>query len=105
MTPSRLDSFRAMVARNPANALARFGLANEAVKEGHLDEARDNYQAYLAAHEDEGNGWMRYAEVLRSLGDDAAARDALDRGRASALRHGHPGMAAEIESMLEELDS
>ena len=32
--PSKLETFRAMVAKSPENALARFGLANEAMKSG-----------------------------------------------------------------------
>jgi hypothetical protein len=39
MPTSRLDAFRAMVAENPANALARFGLANDAAKEDLLIDA------------------------------------------------------------------
>jgi len=31
---SKLETFRAMVAKNPDNVLARFGLANEAMKAG-----------------------------------------------------------------------
>ena len=31
MTTPRLETMRAMVAKNPTNALARFGLANEAL--------------------------------------------------------------------------
>ena len=32
MTTSRLEAMRAMVEKNPSSALARFGLANEALK-------------------------------------------------------------------------
>lgn len=39
MSDSRLEAFRAMVAKNPDNVLARFGLANEAAKAGSLAEA------------------------------------------------------------------
>jgi thioredoxin-like negative regulator of GroEL len=103
MTTSRIDTFRAMVARAPDNALARFGLASEAAKAGLLEEARDNFRAYLAAHDDEGNAWGRLAEVLQALGDDDGAREALRRGIDASQRHGHPGMMAELEDKLEEL--
>ena len=42
--PSKLENFRAMVAKNPSNALAHFGLANEAMKEGQWEEARAHYE-------------------------------------------------------------
>ena len=100
---SRLDAFRSMVAKNPNNALAHFGLANEAVKANLLDEAVEHYRLYLAAHDDEGNGWQRLGEALIKLGRNDEARDALGKGIEASHRFGHPGMAAEIQDMLVEL--
>ena len=101
---SRIDAFRRMVEKNPGNALARFGLANEALKEGLHEEARQNLEAYLSSHDDEGNAYGRLAEALEKLGRRAEARDALRRGIAASNRFGHPGMASEFEARLEELN-
>jgi predicted Zn-dependent protease len=100
---SRIDTFRTMVAKNPGNALARFGLANEALKEGLWEEAREQLVAYLGLHEDEGNGWSRLAEALEKLGRTDEAREALHQGIAASYRFGHGGMAAELEERLELL--
>ena len=104
MTNPKLDTFRTMVRNNPDNALARFGLANEALKAGEWDEAREQLEAYLGRHDDEGNGYGRLAEALEHLGRVDDARDALRRGIAASLRFGHPTMAGEFEARLEELD-
>ena len=104
MTNPKLHTFRAMVAKNPDNALARFGLANEALKAGLWDEAIENLQAYLARYDDEGNGWGRLGEALAAVGRTDEARDALRTGIAASHRFGHPGMASELEARLEELD-
>lgn len=101
---SRLDTFRAMVAQHPGNALARFGLANELLKERQWAEAAEELRTYLGAYDDEGNGWGRLAEALAALGRPDEARDALQRGIAASRRFGHPGMAQEFEARLEELD-
>ena len=101
---TKLDTFRAMVAKNPDNALARFGLANEALKAGLHQEAADQLERYLALYDDEGNGWQRLAECRIALGREAEARDALTRGIAAARRFGHAGLAAELEGRLEELE-
>ena len=101
----RLASFRAMVEKSPDNALARFGLANELLKAGLHAEAADQLRAYLARHDDEGNGWGRLAEALAATGDADGAREALRTGIAASNRHGHPGMASEFEMRLEELDA
>jgi hypothetical protein len=105
MTNSRLDAMRAMVAKSPTNALARFGLANEAAKAGLTEEALEHYQAYLGLHDDEGNAFGRVAELLATLGRTQEAREALRAGISAATRHGHPGMASELEARLEELES
>ena len=104
MTSPRLDTFRQMVARDPANPLARFGLANEALKAGLYEEARDQLERYLAAYDDEGNGYGRLAEALVRLDRLDEARDALRRGIEASRRFGHPTMAADFEARLEELD-
>jgi len=104
MTESRLDAMRAMVARNPNNALARFGLANEALKAQLYDEAAEQLRIYLSTHDDEGNGYGRLAEALVHLDRTDEARDALRRGIEASHRFGHPGMANEFEARLEELE-
>lgn len=101
---SRIETFREMVARSPDNALARFGLANEAIKEARWEEALENLEIYLARYDDEGNGYLRLAEVLAALGRSGDAREALRKGIAASYRFGHPGMAADLEARLEELD-
>ena len=100
---TRIETFRNMVAKNPGNALARFGLANEALKEGLWEEAREQLVAYLDLFDDEGNGWSRLAEALEKLGRIDEARAALEKGIAASQRFGHGSMAAELEERLELL--
>jgi predicted Zn-dependent protease len=100
---ARIDAFRAMLARQPGHALARFGLATELAKLELHDEAAEHFALYLHTHEDEGNGWMRYAETLEALGRTADALTAIDTGIAAADRHGHPGLVADLEALRESL--
>lgn len=104
MTNPRLETMRAMVAKNPTNALARFGLANEALKAQLYEEAAEHLQAYLASHDDEGNGYGRLAEALIKLGRVDEARAAFRDGIAASARFGHPGMVSEFEARLEEME-
>lgn len=104
MTSSRLDAMRAMVAKNPNNALARFGLANEALKAQLYEEAAEQLRVYLSSHDDEGNGYGRLADALVHLGRTDEARDALKRGIDASRRCGHPSMANEFEARLDELE-
>lgn len=93
----RLSTMRAMVAKQPANPLARFGLANELLKAGLHADAVEELAAYLALHDDEGNGWLRYADALHALGRHDEARAACAKGIDAATRHGHGTMVAELE--------
>jgi tetratricopeptide (TPR) repeat protein len=99
----RLESFRAMVAKNPANPLAHFGLANEAMKAGSYEEALVHYREYLARHDDEGNAYGKLAEALEKLDRIDEAKDALRQGIDASNRFGHPSMASELEERLESL--
>ncbi len=100
---SRLENLRAMIAKSPNNAVARFGLANEAMKEGLFEEAVEQLQLYLGMHDDEGNAYGRLAEALANLGRTEEAKGALRKGIEASNRHGHPGMASEFEMRLEEM--
>lgn len=104
MTSPKLETFRSMVAKHPDNALARFGLANEALKAELYEEAVENLRAYIGMHEDEGNAYGRLAQALERLGRRDEARDALHQGIDAAGRFGHPGMVSEFEGRLDELD-
>jgi predicted Zn-dependent protease len=100
----RLESLRRMAEKNPDNALARFGLANELLKAELWEEAERELAAYLARHDDEGNGWLRMVDLLRRLGRTGDAREAIDRGMDAARRHSHNTLVMEFEARLEELD-
>lgn len=94
---SRLDAMRAMAARQPNNPLVRFGLANELLKAERLEEAAAELAAYLAAYDDEGNGWLRYCDTLVALGRADDARAAAERGKDAARRFGHGTLLEEFE--------
>ncbi len=100
----RLAAMRALAAKQPNNPLARFGLANELLKAELYAEAAVELAAYLAQHDDEGNGWLRYADTLKSLDREAEARVAIASGIAAAKRFGHSGLVGELEARVDEWD-
>jgi len=102
VTTDRIAALERMLQAHPDDPRLRFGLALEYVKAGRREEGVRELRAYLAASEDEGNGWGRLGSLLREDGADDEAREAYRRGIESAYRHGHPTMAAEFEEILEE---
>jgi len=99
----RLDFFAKAVADDPGVARARFAYAVELQRAGRLEDAVEQYRAYLGLQEDEGNAWQRLGEALAALGRADDAADAYLEGIEAALRHGHTGMADDIRAALEAL--
>lgn len=104
MSTDRIPALERMLERAPGDPRLRFGLALEYLKAGRRDDGVRELRAYLASHEDEGNGWGRLGALLREAGSADEAREAYRRGIEAAMRHGHPTMAAEFEEILEAWD-
>ncbi len=104
MASSRLEAFREMVASDPTNALARYGLANELMKTEDYEEARAAFLEYLSLHDDEGAAYRLLAQANLKLGKVEEAREAYRRGIEAAQKHGHPSMAGEYEMSLEDIE-
>lgn len=100
----RIAAFRDMLVQQPDNAVVRFGLANELLKALRFEEAAEQLGLYLEKHDDEGNGWLRYAEALRVSGRDGDARAAIARGIDAATRHQHATLVNELNALREEID-
>lgn len=104
MPTDRIAAFRDMLEKQPDNHTVRFGLANELLKALRFEEAADELGLYLQKQDDEGNGWLRYAEALRVSGRDKDARDAITKGVEAATRHNHGTLVNELNALREEID-
>jgi Flp pilus assembly protein TadD len=104
VSTDRIAALLRMLERNPDDSRVRFGLAAEYEKAGDWENAVEALRRYLDSADDEGNAWGRLGRALRELGLEADARAAYERGVAEANGHGHPGMAAEFEEILENWD-
>jgi Flp pilus assembly protein TadD len=100
---SRIEALRKMLARNPNDTRALFGLANEFEKQQQWSDVVEHLGRYLNLADDEGNAWGRLGHALRVTGRTDEARAAYRKGIDKAAAHGHPSMAAEFEEILEDL--
>jgi predicted Zn-dependent protease len=99
----RIEYFARAVEQAPDVARARFGYAVELQRSGRYQDAVEQYRAYLALQEDEGNAWGRLAESLAEIGARDEAADAYLTGIDQAIKFGHHGMADELRAALEAL--
>jgi len=90
-----------MLTVDPANTAVLFGLAKEYEKAG--DEAKliDMLERYLTAADDEGNAFGMLARAYERTKQSDKARETYRRGIEAATSHGHPGMAEEYRTILE----
>lgn len=89
-----------MVAQNPANAFARYGLAMEHIKSGDLESAVDEFAAILHADPSYSAAYFHGGQTLEKLGRIDQARDYYRRGIA-ATRDAHA--RSELETALDIL--
>ncbi len=104
MTGSRLETFKALVKKDPGNPLGRYSLANEYYKLEMYREAITEIKEYLKIADDQGAVYRMLAECYIKTGDAEMAREAYYEGIEAANRHGHPGMAEEYEEAIELLN-
>jgi tetratricopeptide (TPR) repeat protein len=99
----RLAMLKEILAQNPKDAFARYGLAMEYSKSGQVEEALSEFEALLAANPDYAAGYFMAAQMLCREGREEEARKMLGDGIAAAQRTGNQHAQSEMEGMLGEL--
>jgi predicted Zn-dependent protease len=102
MTASRIDIFKQMLQSDPVNSSILFGLAKEYEKVGQSQEMIETLERYLAIADDEGNGFGMLARAYENAEQRDKAKETYQRGIDAAMAHGHPSMAEEYRTALEE---
>ena len=99
----RLTMLNEILAHNPDDAFARYGLAMEYSKSGETERALEEFKALLAANPDYTPGYFMAAQTLARENRTEEARNMLTQGIASAKRTNNGHAQAEMEAMLAEL--
>jgi Flp pilus assembly protein TadD len=99
----RIRQLEAMLRETPEDRDLRYFLATEYFQGGRYAEALRELDEYFKGGEDEGVGYKMRGICLFKTGREEEARTVLRAGAASAARHRHADLAAEIEETLEQL--
>jgi tetratricopeptide (TPR) repeat protein len=99
----RIAMLTEVLAANPSDAFARYGLAMEHSKAGQTEAALAEFGKLLQQHPDYTPGYFMAAQTLAAAGRTDEARKMLQDGIASALRTGNQHAQSEMEAMLAEL--
>src|ERR1700736_370045 len=99
----RIAALTDVLAQNPKDAFARYGLAMEYSNQGDLEHALAEFSTLLKAHPDYTSGYFMAAQALAKADLQDDARMMLTDGILSAKRTGNLHAQLEMEAMLAEL--
>jgi len=103
MTNNRIDILRGMVAANPGDSFARYGLAMEYVKSGKLQEAIDEFKQLLAANPNYPAAYFHGGQALEKLGQIESARAMYQKGIEVTTAMGDQHTRSELQAALDIL--
>ena len=103
MSVDKIEAFKEILAQDPGNAFARYGLAIEYTQRGETALAMEQFDALQKMHPDYTAGYQMAAQTLMASGNTQQAEARLRAGIESARRTGNQHALAEMTGMLEEL--
>jgi predicted Zn-dependent protease len=100
----KLQGLKEILAMDPRNSFARYGIAMELAGRGETDTSLAEFDILLANDPDYTAGYFMSAQTLAQLGRNAEAIERLKAGIACAARAGNQHALSEMQGMLDELD-
>jgi predicted Zn-dependent protease len=100
----KIAMLKEILAQDPGNAFARYGLALEYAGRSEIDTALAEFARLLDEHPDYSAGYFMAAQTLAKAERHDEAKVRLAQGIASARRTGNQHALSEMQAMLDELD-
>jgi predicted Zn-dependent protease len=100
----KLAGLKEILALDPKNSFARYGIAMELANRGDVDEALKEFDTLLANDPDYTAGYFMSAQTLAKAGRNREAIERLKSGISCAARSGNQHALSEMQGMLDELD-
>ncbi len=97
----RIAALKELLAENPNDAFARYGLAMEYSKAGKTDDALAEFTAIITNNADYTPAYQMAGQMLMTAGRIDEARKMFQDGIASAQRTGNQHAASEMQGMLD----
>lgn len=92
-----------ILAQNPNDAFARYGLAMEYANKGDSDTALREFARLIQTNPDYTPAYQMSAQALMKAGREAEARKMLEDGIACAARTRNQHALSEMQALLDEL--
>jgi Flp pilus assembly protein TadD len=98
-----MEILKNMLAENPRDSFARYGLAMEHVMNGELDQAVAEFRRLLEYNPDYGAAYFHGGQALEKLGRVEDAREMYQKGIESTARSGDRHTQSELQAALDML--
>lgn len=102
-TTDKIAGLKEILALDPKNSFARYGIAMELVSRGDTAAALAEFDTLLKNDPDYTAGYFMAAQTLSGAGRKAEAVERLKVGIGCAARGGNSHALSEMQSMLDEL--
>jgi thioredoxin-like negative regulator of GroEL len=102
MPIDRLETLTSILAANPADTFARYGLAMEYVKTGDYESAATEFQTLLTASPDHVAACFQAGQTLEKLGRPEEAIQMYTQGIAAATRQGNTHARDQMQTALDQ---
>jgi predicted Zn-dependent protease len=99
----KIAALRQILALDPKNSFARYGVAMELVGKGETEAALEEFDTLLANDPDYTAGCFMSAQTLAGAGRTAQAIERLKQGIGSAARAGNTHALNEMQAMRDDL--
>jgi predicted Zn-dependent protease len=99
----RTAMLKEILAQNPNDAFARYGLAMEYSNAGQVENSLAEFASLLQTHPDYTAGYFMAAQLLAREQRNEEARHMLRQGVAAAQRTRNQHAESEMQAMLDEL--
>jgi predicted Zn-dependent protease len=100
----KIERLKEIVAMDPRNSFARYGIAMEWVSRGETAAALSEFETLLANDPDYTPGYFMAAQTLAGAGRRPEAIERLKAGISCAARDGNAHALSEMQAMLDELE-
>lgn len=104
MADERMAMLQQILAQDPANKLARYGLAMEFSNSGQTDAAVAEFHKLIAQDSSYANAYFMAAQALQKAERTDEAKGMLEKGIAAAQKSGNRHAESEMQAMLDELE-
>ncbi|MGB1799343.1 MAG: tetratricopeptide repeat protein [Gammaproteobacteria bacterium] len=100
---SNINTFKALLEKGNDNALLRYSLGNEYLKEANFEEAITHLQKAIELNESYSAAWKLYAKALAENNQTEDAINAYEKGIEVAEANGDKQAVKEMQVFLKRL--